>query len=59
MVDNKKVINQTRYEALIQEGFPEGCLSDVYVDGVVITKLPENIEIRNTRFSECRFKEER
>jgi len=25
-VDNKKVINQTRYEALIQEGFPEGIL---------------------------------
>ncbi len=57
MVDNKKVINQTRYEALIQEGFPEGCLSDVYVDGVVITKLPQNIEIRNTRFFECRFKD--
>lgn len=57
MEENIKVINQIRYETLVQEGFPEGCLSDAYVEGVVITRLPENMEIRNTRFNECRFKD--
>lgn len=55
MEDKLKKINQTRYEALARRGFPEGCLSDAYVDGVIFTKLPEKVEIRNTRFVECRF----
>lgn len=57
MEEKQKIINQTRYEALIQRKFPEGCLSNAYIDGVVITKLPENMEIRNARFFECRFKD--
>ncbi len=55
MGEKPKIINQTRYETLAGQEFPEGCLSDAYVDGVVFTKLPENLEVRNTRFVECRF----
>lgn len=55
MEEKEKIINQTRYENLARRGFPEECLSNAYVDGVVFTKLPENVEIRNTRFVECRF----
>lgn len=55
MEDRQKIINQTRYETLARKEFPEDCLSDAYVDGVVFTKLPDNLEIRNTRFVECRF----
>ena len=55
MEERQKIINQTRYETLARKEFPEDCLSDAYVDGVVFTELPENLEIWNTRFVECRF----
>lgn len=55
MEEKLKIINQTGYESLARRGFPEGCLSNAYVDGVIFTKLPEIAEIRNTRFVECGF----
>ncbi len=55
MEKKQKIINQVRYETLARRGFPEECLSDAFVDGVVFTMLPENVEIKNTRFVECRF----
>ena len=57
MDKEQRVINQTRFENLALNGFPEGCLSNAYVDGVIITRLPQNIKVENTRFYECRFRD--
>lgn len=52
-MEEKKKINQVRFEELRSKGFPKGCLDHCYLDGIIIEKLPEEFQISHSRLSEC------
>lgn len=52
-MEEKKKINQVRFEELRSKGFPKGCLDQCYLDGIIIEKLPEEFQISHSRLSEC------
>lgn len=52
-MEEKKKINQVRFEELRSKGFPKGCLDYCYLDGIIIEKLPEEFQISHSRLSEC------
>ena len=52
-IEKLKHINQTKYEELKLKGFPADCLSNSYLDGIIISGLPEKFKISESRFSTC------